>query len=83
MRAAVPPPRPPTGDPPQLRPQRRIIPSHDRLVTLGRAVLPDISARPPLREAEAVLQHPDRLAPARRAHQFPFEISFSAATSSV
>ena len=40
-------------------------------MALGRAVLPDIPARPPLREPEPVLQHQDRLAPARRAHQFP------------
>ena len=79
MRAAIPPPRPAPGDPAQLSPQRGIVTGRDRLVTLGRAMLTDISARPPLRHTEAVLQHPDRLAPTRRAHQFPFDASFSAA----
>ena len=40
-------------------------------------------ARPLLGKAEAVLEHPDRLAPPRRAHQFPLAISFNAAFSSV
>ncbi len=47
MRPTVPPPRTPTGDHSQLRPEHLIISSHDRLMTLGRAMLPDISARPP------------------------------------
>jgi len=83
MRTAVPPPRPPARDPPQLRPQRLIITGHARLMTLGRAALSDIPARPSLRNTETVLDHPDRLAPARRAHQFPFDTSFSAAMWSV
>lgn len=83
MRTTVAPPRPTTGDPTQLRPQRLIVANHDRLVTLGRAVLPDIAARPPLRDTKAVLDHQDRPAPARRAHQFPRLTSRSAAISSV
>ncbi len=46
-------------------------------------MLPGDLTRPPLRETEAILEHPDRLAPPRRAHQFPRAISFSAAFSSV
>jgi hypothetical protein len=83
MRPAIAPPRPPPRDPAQLRPQRLIMGSDVRLMTLRRAVLTNDSARPPLRDPQAVLQHQDRLAPARRAHQFPFAISFNAATSSV
>jgi hypothetical protein len=83
MRAAVPPPRPPTGDPPQLGSQRRVILGDARLMTLGRAVLSDIPARPSLGDPQTVLQHDHRLAPARRAHQFPFEISSSAEICSV
>jgi len=52
-------------------------------MTLGRAMLADIPARPPLRDADTVLKHPDRLAPARRDHQFPFATSFNAAMWSV
>ena len=79
---AVSPPRPVARDLPQRRPQRGVVAGDPRRVTLRRAMLPGVSARPPLGDAKAVLQHPDRLAPARRAHQFPLEISFSAATSS-
>ncbi len=82
MGAAVPPPRPAARDPAQVGPQRLIVARARRLVALGRAVLADDRARPPLRQSQAVLQHPDRLAPTRRAHQFPLAISFSAATSS-
>src|SRR5690606_34827159 len=46
------------------------------------AVLSGNPARPPFREREPVLQHADRLAPARRAHQFPFATSRSASSSS-
>jgi hypothetical protein len=80
--AAVAPPRPVARDLPQRRPQASVITGRPSRVPVRRAVLSGVSARPPFRDAEAVLQHPDRLAPARRAHQFPFEISFSAATSS-
>ncbi len=82
MRTPIPPPRPLARDLPQRRPQPGVVAGHARLVTLRRTMLPDISARPPLGNAKAVLEHPDRLAPTRRAHQFPLLISFSAATSS-
>ena len=78
MRLAIPPPRSLARERPQLRPQRRVILSDDRLAPLCRARLTDISARPPLRDPQTVLQHADRPAPARRAHQFPFAISFNA-----
>jgi hypothetical protein len=78
MRTTVTPPRPSPRDPPQLRAQRLIITRHDRLVTLGRAMLPRVSARPPLRDTKAILQYQDRPAPTRRAHQFPLAISLSA-----
>jgi hypothetical protein len=82
MRAPVPPPRPAAGDPAQLRPQPLIAGRAGRLMALRRAVLADDHARPPLRQSQAVLQHPNRLTPTRRAHQFPFATSLSAATSS-
>jgi hypothetical protein len=53
-----------------------------RLVPLSGARLTNNPASPPFRIAEAVLEHVDRPGPARRAHQFPFAISFNAATSS-
>jgi hypothetical protein len=83
MRAAIPPPRPLPGDRAQPRAQPRLIPGHDRLVTVRGAMLTDIPARPPLRQPETVLEHPDRLAPTLRAHQFPRSTSRSAATSNV
>jgi hypothetical protein len=79
VRPAVPPPRPLAGEPPQLRTQRRVLRRDERLVTLRRAMLTHDPARPPLRQAETILEHQDRPAPARRAHQFPRLTSFSAA----
>ncbi len=46
-------------------------------------MLPSDLARPPLRQTKAILKHPNRLTPPRRAHQFPFAISFNAAFSKV
>jgi hypothetical protein len=46
-------------------------------------MLTGVSPRPPLRQAKTILEHPDRLAPTQRAHQFPRAISLSAATSNV
>jgi hypothetical protein len=42
-----------------------------RLVTIGRPMLTDQLARPPLRHPMPPLQEHNSLAPARRAHQFP------------
>jgi luciferase family oxidoreductase group 1 len=53
-----------------------------RAVALRGAVLAGEPARPTLGEAEAVLQHADRLAPPGRAQKFPLAISFSARFSS-
>jgi hypothetical protein len=78
MRLAVPPPWPLARERPQLGPERRVVLRDDRLPPLRGPRLSDDSARPPLRDAQAVLQHADRPAPARRAHQFPFAISFNA-----
>jgi hypothetical protein len=52
MRSAVPPPRSTATDPAQLRPQRVLVATHGRLVTLGRALLHAILARPSLRETQ-------------------------------
>ena len=82
VRAPIPPPRPVAGDLAQRGAQPGVVAGDQRRAALRRAVLPDVSARPPLRDPKTVLQHADRLAPARRAHQFPLLISFSAATSS-
>jgi hypothetical protein len=82
VRAPVPPARPVAGDLAQRGAKPGVVAGDQRRVALCRAVLAGVSARPPLGDAEAVLQHADRLAPARRAHQFPLLISFSAATSS-
>jgi hypothetical protein len=82
MRTPVPPARPLARDLPQRRPQPGVVAGNHRRPALRRTVLPDVSARPPLRDTEAILQHPDRLAPTRRAHQFPFATSLRAATSS-
>jgi hypothetical protein len=71
MRTAIPPPRTIARDLPQLRAQRRIVASDQWRVALRGAVLTGISARPPLGEAKTILKHSDRLAPTRRAHQFP------------
>jgi len=38
-------------------------------------MLPSNQTRPPLRHLKAILKHQERLAPARRAHQFPRAIS--------
>ena len=78
MRLAIPPARPLARERPQLRSQRRVVLGHQRLTPLGRAGLTDIPARPPLREAETVLEHQDRSAPTRRAQNFPLAISFNA-----
>src|SRR5919106_2208075 len=56
-------------------------PAHDR-TTLGGAMLADDPASPPFRHLEAVLEHHDRVAPARRAQKFPLATSFSASISS-
>jgi hypothetical protein len=48
------------------------------LVGIGRAVLPDQLARPPLRHAEHSLQVFDGAVPAGRAHQFPAPAPFKA-----
>ena len=82
VRAPIPPPRPLAGDLAQRAAKPGVVAGDQRRPALRRAVLAGISARPPLRDAKTVLQHQDRLAPARRAHQFPLLISFSAATSS-
>jgi hypothetical protein len=71
VRLTVSPPRSLAREHTQLGSQRRIVLRHDRLAPLRGPGLPDISARPPLRDAETVLQHQDRPAPALRAHQFP------------
>ena len=52
------------------------------LVALRGAVLAGDPARPPLRHREPLPQHAHGLASARRAHQFPFAISFKASISS-
>jgi hypothetical protein len=49
-----------------------------RPMALGRAVLPDQLARPPLGDPEHLLEVLDGAAPAGRAHQFPRPSSFSA-----
>lgn len=71
MRAAVAPPRPLAGDLTQPATQRPVISGDTRLPALGGAVLSYVSARPPLREPETVLEHQDRGSTTRRAHQFP------------
>jgi hypothetical protein len=48
------------------------------LVALGAAVLPDQLARPPLGDAQHLLEVLDGAAPAGRAHQFPRPSSFKA-----
>jgi hypothetical protein len=48
-----------------------------RPVAIGRAVLADQAARPPLRHPMPPLQMSDGLAPTRRAHQFPRCRSFN------
>ena len=59
----------------QLRPQRVVAAAAHRHAALCGAVLAGDPACPPFRQLEAILQHADRLAPARRAYQFPFAIS--------
>jgi hypothetical protein len=71
MSLTVTPPRPLTRKRPQLRPERRVVLRDDRLTPLGRAGLPDIPARPPLRQTKPFLEHQDRPASTLRAHQFP------------
>ena len=68
VRAPVPPARPVAGDLAQRSPQPSVVAGYQRRVALRRAVLAGVSARPPLGDAEAVLQHADRLAPAGWAH---------------
>jgi hypothetical protein len=55
----------------ELFTQRPVAVWLDRLVALGAAVLPDQLARPPLGDAEHLLEVLDGAAPAGRAHQFP------------
>src|SRR5205814_2108502 len=82
MRAAITPPRMPTCEHAQLRAQITIRVDLSGLVPLGGAVLPDDLARPPLRDAEPLLQHVRGSTSPRRAHQFPRAISLSARFSS-
>ncbi len=77
MRLAVPPPRPLAGEPPQLRPQRRILRRHERLVALRGAMLTSQPARPTLGEPEPLLQRSNGSAPTGRAQKFPAESSLS------
>jgi hypothetical protein len=81
VRATVAPPGPLSGDLAQARTQRRVIRRDARLATLRRAMLTRDLTRPPLRHTKTIHKHQDRLAPARRAHQFPFAISFSPSIS--
>ena len=71
------------GEIPQTRAQRVIAAvGHSRPMPLGGAMLTGDPARPPLRHRETILQHRHRGSSARRAHQFPFAISFKASISS-
>jgi hypothetical protein len=56
MRSAVPPPRSTATDPAQLRPQRVLVATHGRLVTLGRA-LPGAAQLLRLNRAISPLHH--------------------------
>jgi hypothetical protein len=69
--AAVAPARPLFGDLAQASSQGGVIWGHLRAVALRGAILAGEPARPTLGEAEAVLQHADRLAPPGRAQKFP------------
>jgi hypothetical protein len=82
VRAPIPPARPVARDLAQRGAKPGVVAGEQRRAALRQAVLAGVSARPPLRDAETMLQHADRLAPARRAHQFRLLISLSAATSS-
>jgi hypothetical protein len=70
------------GKVPELAAQVGIGVGLGRAMALGGAVLPDDSARPPLREAEAHLEHVGGSTSLRRAYHFPDAISFSATMSS-
>jgi hypothetical protein len=72
---AIAPPRTLHRDRSKLSTKRRVILGDSRLAALRRAMLPRDQASPPLRHAKTILKHQVRLAPARRAHQFPFAIS--------
>jgi hypothetical protein len=72
---AVAPAGPLFGDLAQPRSQSRVVIGNLRTVALCGAVLAGNPARPALGEAEAVLQHADRLAPLGRAQKFPLAIS--------
>jgi hypothetical protein len=77
MRLPVPPPRPLARERPQLRPQRRVVLHHLRLVALGGAMLTGKPARPTLRETQPLPQHENGTAPPGRAQKFPADSSFS------
>jgi len=77
MRLAIPPPRTLAGEPPQLRPQRRILRRHERLVALRGAMLTSQTTRPTLGEPKPLLQRSNGSTPTGRAQKFPAESSFS------
>jgi hypothetical protein len=66
----------------QLVAERPVPVGLGRLVTLRAAMLPDQLARPPLGDAEHLLQVLDGAAPAGRADQFPRPSSFRASICS-
>ena len=79
---AVPPAGVATREGVQLRPERLVAAAARREAALPGAMPAGDPACPPFRQSEAVLQHADRLTPARRAGQFPRAISLSASISS-
>ena len=77
-RGAIPPPRVLATDRPKAIAKLIITATRRRVRSALRgAMLPGDPARPPLRHREPVHHHPDCPAPARRAQNSPFAISFN------